>query len=66
MKSIRSLLFGALLFPALGLLAAEAPKYGLAAENKIYAQQLVRELMAAHPDLYGFSAGINFPFMVPG
>ena len=31
--------------------AADAPKYGLAADNKILAQALVNKMMAANPDL---------------
>lgn len=49
-------LFASLLLAVLALVpavmrSAEAPKYGLAVDNHIFAQQLVREIMAANPDL---------------
>ena len=37
--------------------AVDAPKYGLAADNRIYAQKLVNELMAANPTL--LAAGLH-------
>ncbi len=43
------LLLGTLLGSALS--AADAPHYGLAADNHIYAQKLVAEIMAAKPDM---------------
>ncbi len=62
---LRSLLALSLLGFAASYLAAQspapapapAPKYGKAADNKIYAQQVVRELMAENPDLGG--AGLH-------
>lgn len=33
------------------LRAAETPKYGLAAQNHIYAQKLVNEIASSHPEL---------------
>ncbi|MFI5336166.1 MAG: hypothetical protein ACHQ5A_05260 [Opitutales bacterium] len=56
MKPTRLLLLCALAAGTL-LPAAEAPKYKLAADNRIYAQQLVREMMAAHPEL--LTAGMH-------
>jgi len=38
-------------------LRADAPKYGLAADNRIYAQQLVAEIMTAQADLV--AAGLH-------
>jgi hypothetical protein len=52
-------------FGALHLAAqtpAAAPTYGKAADNKIYAQQLVRELLAENLDL----AGVGIHAMPPG
>lgn len=48
---------GALHLAAQPTPAAPAPVYGKAADNKIYAQQLVNEMMAENPDLGG--AGIH-------
>jgi hypothetical protein len=45
-----------LLGPA-NLRAVDAPRYGLAADNHIYAQQLVTEIMAANPGLV--AAGLH-------
>ena len=45
------------LFGGAGLGAADAPKYILAADNHIYAQKLVAEIMAANPDLV--AAGLH-------
>lgn len=39
------------------LRAGDAPKFGLAADNHIYAQQLVNEIMAANPGLV--AAGLH-------
>ena len=50
-------LFAALFLSAAGLPAADAAKYGLAADNKIHAQKLVAEIMAANPGLV--SAGLH-------
>jgi hypothetical protein len=47
----------ALLLGASALRAADAPKYGLAADNHIYAQKLVTEIMAANPGLV--AAGLH-------
>jgi hypothetical protein len=43
-------------FSSFGL-GAEAPKYGLAADNKIFAQALVTKIMAANPTL--LTAGMH-------
>ena len=52
MKTPRLLsLFAALCLGAIVLHAADAPKYGLAADNKIKAQQLVNDIMTANPGL---------------
>jgi hypothetical protein len=56
-KSFPFLLLAALALGLAALRSAEAPKYGLAAGNHIYAQQLVREIMAANPDL--LAAGLH-------
>lgn len=37
--------------------AADAPKFGLAADNKVFAQALVAKIMAAHPSL--LTAGMH-------
>lgn len=47
----------ALALGAVALRAADAPKYGLAVENKILAQKIVNDLMAGNPSLY--SAGMH-------
>jgi hypothetical protein len=54
MKNIKILLL--VMFGCLGTVRA-ADKYGLAADNKIYAQTLIKQIMAANPDL--FSAGMH-------
>ena len=50
-------LIAALFLGAVALHAADAPKYGLAADNKIQAQKLVNEIMAANPGL--ITAGLH-------
>ena len=50
-SSHRCLVFVALLSGLVVLRAADAPKYGLAADNHIFAQKLVSEIMAANPGL---------------
>ncbi|SDR89853.1 hypothetical protein [Opitutus sp. GAS368] len=47
----------AVLFGGAGLCAAEVPKYTLATDNHIYAQQLVTEIMVANPGLV--AAGLH-------
>ncbi len=47
----------ALLLASTVVRAAEAPRYGLAADNRIYAQQIVTEIMATHPGLV--AAGLH-------
>lgn len=56
-KTSPFLLLAALALGPAALWSAEAPNYGLAAGNHIYAQQLVREIMAANPALLG--AGLH-------
>ena len=51
------LVFAGLLLSAAALCAADAPKYGLAADNKIRAQQIVNALMTANPHLV--AAGLH-------
>ena len=56
MKTLRCpallpLLLLGLTLPALAAETAPDPSWGKAADNKIYAQQLVNEALAAHPDL---------------
>src|SRR5882672_12496083 len=50
-RFISFLLLAALLQGAAALRAADAPKYVLVADNHIYAQKLVNEIMSAHPGL---------------
>lgn len=58
MKSFTRIPFLVVVFAgSLALRAADAPKYGLAADNHIYAQKLVTEIMAAHSDLV--AAGLH-------
>lgn len=51
MKTSRLVVLFAGLCLGAALHAADAPKYGLAAENKLKAQQLVNGIMAANPGL---------------
>jgi hypothetical protein len=55
--SLRFLLLAAVVLGCTVLRAADAPKYGLAADNKIRAQQIVNELMAGNPHLV--AAGLH-------
>lgn len=58
MKTIfRSLLFAVCTFGVTSLPAAAAAPYGRAADNHNYAQKLVGEIMAAHPEL--LAAGLH-------
>ncbi len=54
--SVRAV-FAGLLLGVAALCAADAPKYGLAADNRIRAQKIVDELMAANPRLV--AAGLH-------
>lgn len=56
MKSLAWLWFSALV-AGTSALAADAPKFGLAADNKIVAQALVNKIMAANPGL--LTAGMH-------
>ena len=57
-SSLLSLVTGlAALLGGIGLRAADAPQYTHATDNHIYAQKLVTEIMAAHPDLV--AAGLH-------
>jgi hypothetical protein len=56
-SSLRFVLLAALALGCTALRAADAPKYGLAADNKIRAQKLVNEIMAANPGL--LTAGMH-------
>jgi len=47
----------ALLLSCIATRAADAPKYGLAADNKIFAQSLVNQMMASNPTL--LTAGMH-------
>ncbi len=55
MKNLLCLL--GVVFAVVRLAAADAPKYGLAADNKIFAQALVNQIMAANPAL--LTAGMH-------
>jgi len=61
MKNLRHhfllLALAGLCLGAVALRAADAPKYGLAADNKIRAQQIVNALMAGNPHLV--AAGLH-------
>lgn len=56
-KSFPFLLLAALALGRAASRSAEAPNYGHAGDNHIFAQQLVREIMAANPDL--LAAGLH-------
>ncbi len=55
--ALRSFLFAVFTLGSTALHAAAAANYGRAADNKIRAQQLVIEIMAANPDL--LAAGLH-------
>lgn len=57
LRSCLALIVAALVGGAALLRAAEAPKYGSAAHNHIYAQKLVNAIASAHPELV--SVGIH-------
>lgn len=50
-SSVRLLVIVAVLLGSVAQRAAELPKYGRAADNRIFAQKLVNDIMAANPGL---------------